>query len=62
MRKFLILAPISLAILTVNCATEQAYISGEKCDAPIWNDGDSREKEKEKWGQVLKKRRSGVRS
>jgi hypothetical protein len=41
MRKILILVLISFAVLTVNCATEQPYISGEKCDAPIWNGGDS---------------------
>jgi hypothetical protein len=41
MKKALFLALVSLAILNFNCATQQPYVSGEKCDAPVWHDGDS---------------------
>jgi len=41
MKKAMLLALVSLAILNFNCATEKPYVSGEKCDAPVWHDGDS---------------------
>lgn len=41
MKKALFLAFVSLAILDVSCATEQPYVAGEKCYAPVWHDGDS---------------------
>jgi len=41
MNKTLLLVFVSLTIFNFNCATQQPYVSGEKCDAPVWNDGDS---------------------
>jgi hypothetical protein len=41
MKKALFLALVSLAVLNFNCATQQPYVSGEKCDAPVWNVGDT---------------------
>lgn len=41
MKKILFLGLVSLAILNGGCATQQPYVAGEKCDAPIWKVGDS---------------------
>lgn len=41
MNKTLFLVLASLAILNISCATQQPFVSGEKCDAPVWSVGDT---------------------
>ncbi len=57
MKKFLFLITVFLSVLLANCATEKratkpAYMPQEKCDAPVWNVGDSwryRNDDKKEW-------------